>query len=521
VRWGLRATANEAAARAALDARGPTSEAPPSVRAEADRVVVLRVDGTAATVKDPADLPDVPARAGEVKRWRRIARAAAPTGTPAYALLQTTRRSRLKRWTPFLTPGGGISLQALGSQKVTDAAVRLALAAPTAREDFTLAMRYRPVLLFDRAEDVPRPLSIEDLFAQGKVRECEDRKVAGTSCTLVREPRELRNGGTHLQLDLPRSAALKQLAREDLRALAATARTRGDMLSPTAPGAPPRGTPSAALPRTDMGAGSAPTPVPGAGSAIYVHPVPDVDDGRSLLYLDYWWYLPDNPARAGMGAFCGAGLVIPGVSCFDHESDWEGVTVVIDRSRRKPEPLAVYYAQHESVVGYRWSDLRRAWRSAGDRGPQGGRETDAADRPLVYLARGTHAGYPTRCRSDNCRQVAHDRGENRYDGGLPWIGNDTGACARVSCLRMLPTATGGRAPALWNAFTGPWGRRHCLLTYYCDSGSPPAAPGQQERYKHPTDPDCAGRPGIPGCKREDLIARRSASPLRRGVRPPP
>jgi hypothetical protein len=505
VRWGVRSTANEAAARAALDARGPASEASPILRPEADRVVVLLVDGTAATVKDPAALPDVPGRAGEVSRWRRIAREAAP-GTPAYALLETSEPRRLERWTPFLTPGGAISLQALGSQKVTDAAVRLGVAAPTAREDFTLAMRYRPVLLFDRAEDVPRPLSIEDLFARGKVRECEDRKVAGTHCTPVRKPRDLRNGGTHLQLDLPGSAALKQLAQRDLRALAPTAGRSAEVLSPTEPGAPPRGTPSAGLERNGMGAGSALMPLPGAGSAIYVHPVPAVRDGRSLLYLDYWWYLPDNPARAGMGAFCGAGLVIPGVSCFDHQSDWEGVTVVIDRTRSEPEPLAVYYAQHESVVGYRWGDLRRAWRGAGDRGPQGGAETDVADRPLVYLASGTHAAYPTRCRSDNCRQVAHDRGENRYDGGLPWVGNDTGACARVNCLRMLPTATGGRAPALWNAFTGPWGRRHCLLTYYCDSGSPPAAPGQQERYQHPTDPDCAGRPGVQGCKREDLIA---------------
>jgi hypothetical protein len=508
VRWGLKSSANEAAARAALDAREPAIAAPPVLRPEADRVVVLLVDGTAATVKDPAALPDVGGRAGEVTRWRRIARATAPAGTPVYALLETTKRSRLKRWTPFLTPGGAISLQALGSETVTDAAVRLGLAAPTAREDFTLAMRYRPVLLFDRDEDVPRPLSIEDLFANGKVRECEDRKLVRTDCTTVREPRELRNGGTHLQLGVPGSAALKQLARQDLRALAPTARTgrtSAEVLPPSAPGAPPPGTPSAGLPRDGIGAGSAPTPPPGTGTAIYVHPVPAVRDGRSLLYLDYWWYLPDNPARAGMGAFCGAGLVIPGVSCFDHQSDWEGVTVVIDRSRREPRPLAVYYAQHETVVGYRWSDLRRAWRSAEDRAPQGRAEADDADRPLVYLARGTHAAYPTRCRSDHCRQVAHDRGENRYDGGLPWIGNDTGACTRVGCLRMLPTATGGRAPALWNAFTGPWGRRHCLLTYYCDSGSAPAAPGQQDRYQHPTDPDCAGRPGGPGCKREDLI----------------
>ena len=31
------------------------------------------------------------------------------------------------------------------------------------------------------------------------------------------------------------------------------------------------------------------------------------------IYLDYWWYLPDNPANTAQGAMCGAGLVIAGV----------------------------------------------------------------------------------------------------------------------------------------------------------------------------------------------------------------
>jgi hypothetical protein len=35
----------------------------------------------------------------------------------------------------------------------------------------------------------------------------------------------------------------------------------------------------------------------------------------------------------GLKAFCGAGLVIPGITCHDHQSDWEGLTVVVDRAR--------------------------------------------------------------------------------------------------------------------------------------------------------------------------------------------
>ena len=73
-------------------------------------------------------------------------------------------------------------------------------------------------------------------------------------------------------------------------------------------------------------------------STIYVRPVRREVNGRQFLYLDYWWYLPDNPARAGKGAFCGAGLVIPGVSCFDHQSDWEGITVKLDTTEVPGQP---------------------------------------------------------------------------------------------------------------------------------------------------------------------------------------
>jgi hypothetical protein len=52
-------------------------------------------------------------------------------------------------------------------------------------------------------------------------------------------------------------------------------------------------------------------------------------------------------------------------------------------------------------------------------------------------------------------------------------------------LQLLPARDDGRQPTLWNDFKGPWGERHCEFRYYCDSGPPPAAPGQQNRYKAP------------------------------------
>ncbi len=379
---------------------------------------------------DTAALRPVAATEREVGRWRRIGQAVAPEGAPVYALLQSPSRERLSAWAEFATPGGAVSTRDVDAQSVTEAALTLAIGAPTAKADLALAIKHRPILLFDPGERVPLPLSIEGLFAAGRISQCEDRRAAGSDCTVIKDPRALVNGGTHLEV---RAAA-------------------GDALT----------------------------------SAIYVHPVGVERAGRRLVYLDYWWYLPSNPAGAGNGAFCGAGLVIPGISCFDHESDWEGVTVVIDRTGDEPVPVAVHYAAHDAVVRYDWTELRGRW----DTEPRLQRFSagidDAAARPLAFVASGTHATYPVPC-SRGCVQTAHPTREERiHRGTLPWAGNDTSRCRENRCVRLLPTRAGGTLPALWNAFEGVWGARNCVLRVYCDSGSPPAAPGTQGRYEFPT-----------------------------------
>jgi hypothetical protein len=449
----------------------------PAPEPDADSAVVLLVDGTAPVVEDPTALKSLDAfDRQEVRRWREVAVSAGAPAVPAFALLQTTGRRRLRGWRPFGRRESIVSVQALGSQAATDAAVRLAVAAPTSEEDFALAMAYRPILLFDRKEPVPWPLSVGALFRQGAVTLCRDQGVAKSECDSepLRRPAELESPGTHLRLDID-SDALKGLAERELAA------QRGEAAGPTLPpdaGQPPAGTPPASAAPPDAGA------PPGAGSTIYVHPTSSSRDGRDLLFLDYWWYLPQNPVGLGGGALCGAGFVIPGVTCQSHESDWEGVTVVVDRTNQ-PRIEAVQYAQHDSVIRYEWAQLRNLW--AGDPRVQGLVEgiDDAGERPLVFVAAGTHASYPTPCAS-GCQQVANSGlDEDQHRGNLGWIGNDTGSCGASSCLQMLPTRAGGAKPALWNAFEGPWGERHCFLSYYCDSGTPPSAPGQQKRYQHP------------------------------------
>ena len=489
VRWTL-SGGDEAAALAALSEPGGRVSGAPQPRPESDRVLLLLPDPTPAAAADPAALPDEPAERGEIRRWQAVARSARTPDTPAYALLQTRQERRLANWRK-LRPRRirEVSLQLLGSRLLTDVGFRLAIAAPTANEDFLLAEQHRPILLFDTEEPVPRPLSIEALFRDEKIRECPLR---GRCEEPVRRPEELRNGDTRLELDRPRGEKLASVARNELRVLqAASVAVPEPADDPTAAGAAPAGLPPAADPVADEKVQLPGEPL----STIYVHPVPREVNGRNLLYLDYWWYLPDNPARAGGGAFCGAALVIPGISCFNHESDWEGITVVVDRTPDddgvvRPRPVAVHYAEHSSVVRYGWQMLHDRWAASENRD---GRYTrfvgDAGLRPLVFVARGTHAGYPFPCRSA-CKQTVGALEEQPRDGLLPWAGNGATTCGTdTACLTALPTRSGGNRAALWNAFEGPWGKARCVLKY-CNSTNPPSAPGQQGRYRRPWS--CSG-----------------------------
>jgi hypothetical protein len=494
VKWTNTGIAKAQEARAAIVSPGVEDTPAPKPRPGADRVIVLSVDGTPPVTPAPDKLRSIDGL-GALQRWKAIATAVRGAGwedTPVYALLQSTDDARLGEWgDSFSRLGGVVSVQRFGSQTITDSAVRLGLATPTAQDDFWLAMKHRPILVFDSGEPVPRPLSVEQLFSDKDVRQCSDLESGGTcgDDQVVEKPADLRSPGMHLVIDKPNGLAKLAETEHGLWARGVIALPVGRattatvVAQPDQPGEGPPGTP----PATALQPGRTPEDprrLLGHGSRIYVHPVAITQGKRRLVYLDYWWYLADNPARSANGAFCGAGLVILGVTCFDHESDWEGITVVLQRGGDDWTPIAAHYAQHEAVVRYDWEDLRRHWDT--DEGLADVRErlTDFADRPVVFVASGTHASYARRCRK-HCKQVASGLEEKRTNGERVWVGDDTAVCLRVSCLLPLPTASGGSGPASWNAFRGSWGRRRCEWTYYCESGTPPPAPGQQDRYQDP------------------------------------
>jgi hypothetical protein len=110
-----------------------------------------------------------------------------------------------------------------------------------------------------------------------------------------------------------------------------------------------------------------------------------------------------------------------------------------------------------------------------------------AVRPLVFVALGTHAGYPYICRSKKCDENT-TFSDFRHDGTQPWIGNDDDSPeCRPLCVAALPTQ--GTRAARWNAYDGKWGGAECFLVY-CNEADAPKAPGRQGRYKKPW---CASR----------------------------
>jgi hypothetical protein len=92
----------------------------------------------------------------------------------------------------------------------------------------------------------------------------------------------------------------------------------------------------------------------------YVRVYPRVDGG---INLQYWFLYAHNDG--------------PGI--FDHDTDWEHVTVRLDPQR---QPVGLYLAAHEDNapgVHRRWSNLRTE-----------------GDHPVILSARGTHAAYARR-----------------------------------------------------------------------------------------------------------------------------
>jgi hypothetical protein len=108
------------------------------------------------------------------------------------------------------------------------------------------------------------------------------------------------------------------------------------------------------------------------------------------------------------------------------------------------------------------------------------------ERPVVYVANGTHAAYPHSCDSGCEQAIRRFFPEGNHDGDADWGRNPNSACFRegvLACLRPLPESPQGEALS-WNGWPGHWGS--CGATgLRCKLGIAPVSPSQQPRYQNP------------------------------------
>ena len=379
---------------------------------------------------------------GGVMRWLALAAQATADPIPTYAFLRTTDADRLATWHRALTRtgdagaphGDAIGLDAIGTaDTTTDLALRYGVLKPSATQDLALAVAHRPALFFDDGERFRTPLNIDAVLASGTLRQCRRGQPIQRSCATVHGADDLRNDNGYLTFD---AAAVAKAGRD---------------------------------------------------SRIYAHVTHTGNDAPDAIYIDYWWYLPDNPTGAVGGALCGAGFTLAGRTCHDHQSDWEGVTVVLDAADPAGTPLGISYAQHDGTSRYTWTAAEHQW--AQERVDL--TEIDTNVRPLAFVARGTHAAYAlscdhARCTETGARDIHGGKAafkENGHDGHRPWVDGNADDHCNGTCVELLPT--NGDEAARWNAFDGAWGSQSCVLRTICTASKPPVSPSFQNRYRQP------------------------------------
>jgi hypothetical protein len=208
----------------------------------------------------------------------------------------------------------------------------------------------------------------------------------------------------------------------------------------------------------------------GVRPAIYV----DAIERGDRLELAYWWFLRYNVSPWRPERNCLPGFTFAEATCFDHEGDWEGVTVTLGASgspnvpepyaAERWQPLSVSFASHSKLTRWDWERLERS-----------------GTHPVVYVAQGSHAAYPARC-SSSCTQKLAGPGlppEGRFDGAIDWRHNGS------ACCLPLPVTPDHRG-ALWNGFPGRWGKAVCTaFVKVCSQSDGPRSPSGQRRFDRP------------------------------------
>ena len=176
------------------------------------------------------------------------------------------------------------------------------------------------------------------------------------------------------------------------------------------------------------------------GDRVYGHAARG-SDGR--VWLAYWFFYLANDPRL-LGRWLPAGV---------HEGDWEMIQLRLDPAGAVPN-LALY-AQHHHVGARRWEAVER---------------DGSGDRPVIYVARGSHACY--------------------FDAGTHWTGvwfeRADGYGRRLA--PPLEVIADDEATSNWARWPGHWGTteaRTGVLARLGLAAASPRGPGHQRQWRDP------------------------------------
>ena len=303
-----------------------------------------------------------------------------------------------------------------------------------------LAHQLRPELLFDSEGEHWRPQNVSSFFSNDPVEVC------GATCEPVNSTNDLRlYPGSEYKINVPGSGD-------------------ADNFKSALPGC---------VGSLVWDCGGAPH------SSIYYH-VSEPSPQQGYRYVDYWFFYRYNDAQGSIG--------------FDHEADWEGVSIAPSSTRPETFDFASF-SQHGTWYSYLRDNLKCDFGSSGSCGSE---EAKYGRRLHAFIAAGTHANYGEPCGSF-CTQTNTVTPETDHDGGTPWQRNGESVALRPFPALTPPGMTWSEGPAEWADWPGNWGMDTTV-----------GSPANQSHFSTPWESDCADDDDCP-TEESSLLSASSAS----------
>lgn len=262
----------------------------------------------------------------------------------------------------------------------------------------SLARWYRPIMRFDSSEDW-RPLNVDSFLAEKNGNKANHKVCVGSTCWNI-------------------ASAATLAAHNSTTAKINIAGTGSESTYKS--------------PNTACNSTSHPTRECDTGAATAVYYALSPSSPTGYRYLDYWLFYRYN--------FFGS---VPVANDFNHEADWENVTVATSQVQPGSFDYATF-SQHGKYVSY----LRDILRCDGNQSANSCNGATRGRRVTSYVAMGTHANYPDPCSEViplQCGQSQNALPERGHDGSRLW-----GVDGSDANLLALP-ASG------WSTWLGSWG----------------------------------------------------------------